>query len=129
MHLDIEMEPEAAVWRVPVLSVQTFVENSIKHAKLGSLNSVLLIKVKADLLTTEEGNYLDLVVRDNGQGYPEDVLNEINGAPKAGNKNVGINNLKRRCQILYGRKAEFTFLSRDGAVSECIIPEREVRNS
>ena len=129
MHLDIEMEPEAAVWRVPVLSVQTFVENSIKHAKLGSLNSVLLIKVRADLLTTEEGNYLDLVVRDNGQGYPEDVLNEINGAPKAGNKNVGINNLKRRCQILYGRKAEFTFLSRDGAVSECIIPEREVRNS
>lgn len=129
MCLKIEMDPEVTNWKVPILAVQTFVENSIKYAKLGSLNSVLLIQVKGNLLMTEEGCYLDLIVSDNGQGYPEDILKVINGEPEAGKNNVGINNLKRRCQILYGKKAEFTFLNRQGAVSECILPESEVQKT
>lgn len=124
ISLEVYTEPEVINWRVPVLAVQTFVENSIKYARLGSVNSELLLTVKASRLVTEEGDYLDLLIKDNGQGYPDMILKEINGEPGAGKQNVGINNLKRRCQILYGDKVEFTFQNRQGAVSECIIPER-----
>lgn len=121
----IEIDPEVNEWRVPILVVQTFVENSIKYAKLGSANNILKIRIRASLLDTEEGNYLDLQISDNGQGYTEEILEEIRGVPAVGEKHVGINNLKRRCQILYGEKAEFTFYNMQGAVSECILPERE----
>ncbi|MDO5541076.1 MAG: histidine kinase [Eubacteriales bacterium] len=107
---------------VPMLTIQTFVENSIKYAKTGSNNIALIIKARVSVLSTEEGDYLDIIVSDNGQGYPQEVLKEINKEPKVGTKCVGIQNLKRRCQILYGAKAEFAFCNKDGAVSECILP-------
>lgn len=129
LEFDIEMDDAAAQWKVPVLCVQTFVENSLKYAKLGSSSCVLYIEIRAKLLVTEERNYLDLTVRDNGQGYPEDILTEINGGPKAARQGVGINNLMRRCQILYGQRAEFMFMNRQGAVSECIIPDNNPAHS
>lgn len=128
IQLQTEAEPEILQWCVPVLMVQTFVENSIKYTKLGSTSSVLLIEVKAARLVTDDGNYLDLQISDNGQGYPDDILEEVNGKPKTGEKHVGINNLKRRCELLYGLHAEFSFFNMDGAVSECILPEREEDN-
>lgn len=128
IKLVTEAEPEILQWCVPVLMVQTFVENSIKYTKLGSTSSILRIVVKASKLVTEEGNYLDLQVSDNGQGYPDIILEEVNGKPKTGEKHVGINNLKRRCELLYGTHAEFSFYNVDGAVSECILPEREEKS-
>lgn len=62
-------------------------------------------------------------MKDNGQGYGKEILDEINGQTETGKKNIGINNLKRRCQILYGGKVEFTFYNSNGAVSEMIFPE------
>lgn len=110
-------------WNIPMLAAQTFVENSIKYAKVGGGDSALLIEIQTNLLETENGRYLNLIVKDNGQGYGKEILDEINGQTETGKKNIGINNLKRRCQILYGGKVEFTFYNSNGAVSEMIFPE------
>ncbi len=110
-------------WNIPMLAAQTFVENSIKYAKVGGGDSALLIEIQTNLLETENGRYLNLIVKDNGQGYGKEILDDINGQTETGKKNIGINNLKRRCQILYGGKVEFTFYNRNGAVSEMIFPE------
>lgn len=123
---EITMEEEVKNWSVPVLAVHTFVENSIKYARLGDSRIPLEIQVTASYLSTEEGGYLDLMIQDNGQGYPEDILEEISGETVIGKRNVGINNIKRRCQILYGEKAEYNFANYHGALSELILPEREV---
>lgn len=125
IKLVFEAEPETLDFQVPMLAVQTFIENSLKYAKTGSVTTPLLLEVHAVFLETEDERYLDLTVRDNGQGYAEHVLKDINGESKTGKRNIGINNLKRRCQILYGDKAEFTFYNQDGAVSEWIIPEKK----
>ena len=119
----ITSEERVRDWKVPMLAVQTFVENSIKYARLGGGSIPLEIQITAECLETEEGNYLDLIIRDNGHGYPEDILEEINGDPKVGIRSVGINNIKRRCQFLYGEKAEYRFENEDGAVSELVLPE------
>lgn len=121
----IRMDDDVRTWIVPVLCVQTFVENSIKYVKFGSMNVVLEIEINAVLLATEDGRFLDLTVSDNGQGYPDNILEEINGDPMKGSRSVGINNIKRRCRILYGDTVEYIFYNHDGAVSEIILPEVE----
>ena len=119
---EITVDPEVEDWQVPILSVQTFVENSIKYARLGDASCPLEIQITASYLKTEEGDYLDLVVQDNGQGYSDAILEEINGDPASGTFCVGINNIKRRCGFLYGDKAEYLFENNEGAVSELILP-------
>lgn len=116
---------DALSWMIPTLAIQTFVENSLKYARMEEPGSTLHIRVHGEILETEEGKFLDLRVQDNGKGYPEQILEEINGEARSGGGSVGILNLKRRCRILYGQKAEFYFCNEDGAVSELILPKRE----
>lgn len=122
---EIEKDKETDTWAIPVLAVYTFVENSVKYARLGGSSVPLEIRISAEVLSAEDGCFLDLIIRDNGQGYPEDTLEEINGDCFVGGQCVGINNIKRRCRILYGDKAEYSFTNCEGAQSELIIPERK----
>ena len=109
-------------WHVPNLCLQTFVENSVKYAKTMSSARGLTIWIQIHELETEDGTFLDIYIRDNGTGFPEDVLEIINGPVISGSACVGINNLKRRCTILYGDKFEYGFTSDPGAVVSYIIP-------
>lgn len=122
VQINIAADPNTVSWMVPTLIVHTFVENSVKYAQLGGRSIPLEIEVTADCLVTEECEFLDLIVRDNGQGYSEDILEEINGDAGIGIRSVGINNIKRRCQFLYGEKAEYHFETDQGAVSEMVVP-------
>lgn len=110
-------------WQVPTLVLQTFVENSIKYARLGSSSIPLEIQITVSRLQTEKGEFLDLIIQDNGQGYPESLLNDLNEEPKEGSTAVGINNIKRRCRLLYGSEVEYSFANIEGAYSELIIPD------
>lgn len=112
-------------WMVPNLCIETFVENSFKYAKLGNPGKRLVITISVDQLETEEGDFLDIRIHDNGAGYPAAVLGEINEDPVEGSKSVGINNLKRRCWLLYKDRAEYAFYNEDGAVSELVLPKQE----
>lgn len=112
-------------WIIPTLSMQTFVENSFKYAKLGNVNYELILDISVNELHNEEGSFLDIRIRDNGQGYPQQILEEINGEPVEGSHSVGIHNLKRRCRMIYKEKAEFDFYNDEGAISEMVLPWRE----
>lgn len=115
-------------WMVPVLCIQTFLENSFKYAKMGSTQKELVLRVSVRELETEEGAYLDISVRDNGSGYPEAVLDNINEDPHASGLGVGIKNLQRRCELLYGGAAQYNFYNDNGAVSELSLPWKEEQN-
>ena len=131
IQYQLDVEETAYGYNVPMLSVQTFVENSIKYGKTGGTSIALFIRVSVSVLEIEDEIYLDIIIKDNGQGYSPEILEEINAEPEAGSKSVGIQNLQRRSQILYKGKAEFMFYNRNGAVSECIFPaeiKRSVKN-
>lgn len=119
------IQPELKTWMVPTLCIQTFVENSLKYARLGSAEQCLIISVSINELDMGEIVFLDLQVQDNGEGYPDEVLAEISEEPREGSRMVGINNIKRRCRFLYGDAAQFAFYNEDGAVSELLLPQRE----
>lgn len=112
-------------WQVPVLCIQTFLENSFKYARIGSAQKGLHLRVAVRELETEEGAYLEICVRDNGQGYPDDVLECINDDPERDGPGVGIKNLQRRCALLYGGLVQYNFYNDGGAVSELILPWKE----
>jgi len=115
-------------WQIPVLCIQTFLENSFKYAKTGSAQKNLRLWVDVQELETEEGAYLDIGVRDNGQGYPDEVLECINDDPERDGPGVGIKNLQRRCALLYGGLAQYNFYNDNGAVSNLILPWKEEEN-
>lgn len=126
ISLILERDADLPDCVVPTLLIQTFVDNSIKHAKFGSPDLPLQVHVRIDLLLLEEDRLIDLRVYDNGNGYDEEVLKSLNEEPKPGEKHIGISNLKRRCRLMYGERAEFSFSNDNGAVSECIIPLQEI---
>lgn len=124
VELSVDASEETLKGMVPTLLIQTFVDNSIKHAKSGSLGAVLKIDVTICCLRADEETFLDVQIHDNGFGYDSAMLRLLEEEPKAGEKHIGISNLRRRCRLMYGDKAEFSFYNEDGAFSECIIPFR-----
>ncbi len=103
------------------LTIQTFVENSIKYARP---NGKLQIRITLKILSGEEASYLDLTVSDNGQGYSDEWLKRMNEPDyhMEDGQHVGVLNLKRRLYLHYGEAAEFAVRNHYGAISEVIIP-------
>ncbi len=137
---------------VPIMSIFTFVENSVKYAvRSDQTERELYIQIRATLFASrdleereenvretenlqEENDlgaeisrntdfYLDLVMRDNGEGYSPEILEKINGTGLGDSGHIGLMNIIRRMQVLYGEKAEYSFYNERGAVMELIIPQ------
>ena len=61
----------------------------------------------------------------NGSGFPESVIQEINDPQSSvyAQHHVGINNIKKRMELIYGEGVLYAFFNRDvGSVSEVLIP-------
>ncbi len=106
---------------IPPLSLSTFVENSCKHRGSGKA----LITVRASVLGEGEKRFVDLTVQDNGDGFSEEVLREINAEDDKiyAESHVGLRNIRHRFRLIYGDKVVFAFYNTPrGPVSEIIIP-------
>lgn len=96
---------------VPVLVVQTFLENSVKYAlAIDEQNS---IRVRA----AKNGGRLEITILDSGPGFSPEVLAVLQAGgslDESGGGNVGINNIRQRMAILYGEQADFFFENQEG---------------
>lgn len=122
-ELQLETVGDAAHVPVPPLCVLTFVENSIKHSRL--VDTPLRVHVVCQRICSEEGDYLNVTVRDNGGGIPQETLARLTGTdePVYQDKRVGISNICHRLGLLYGDKATLSFRNlSDGACVELFIP-------
>lgn len=125
-HCEISMEEDTLKGLVPMLLTETFVENSLRHAIVKE--GPLLISVEASRIEMEDGFYLDICIRDNGQGYPEEIrerLNHLDVYEETGKEHVGIENLFSRILLIYGEQATFFIDNQGGAMAEIILPFRE----
>lgn len=127
-HLTIDcqvtMDVNPTLIQVPPLVVQSFIENSIKHAVRPG--QPLLLTVQATLLTDEEmGTALNIVCTDNGPGFPREVIEAIGGSNEEfAQKHVGFNNLRHRLALIY-EKESFLYVYNQpdgGAVVDILIP-------
>ena len=118
----VDADPRLLEFPIPPLSLQTFVENSVKHR---AEDLPLEIEVKASVLKSGGEVYMDLAVSDNGPGFSEEVLREINGPFRDiyTEHHVGLNNVKKRMSLIYGDQVMYAFFNTNpGCVSEILIP-------
>lgn len=120
-HMDAD--PALLGFPIPPLLIQTFVENAVKHET--NPDKALEIRIKLALLHREGKCYVHILVADNGTGFSEQILEEIN-QPDSGiyaHRHVGLNNVKHRLRLIYGEDVHFAFYNgENGSVSDIMIP-------
>lgn len=128
MLLQINVDDAFLQYKIPLLCIQTFIENSIKYA--ACREQVLALTVKAEKIKAYENWYFRIYISDNGTGYPQDILEKLNQPIKKfqyHSRHVGIDNLKYRIYLLYGERARLYFYNSPsgGAVTEILLPWKE----
>ena len=120
--LNEEVEPRYLNIQIPPLTLQTFVENSVKHRD--DSGRILNIIIRHEQLN----DCTKIYIKDNGNGYTEEELENFNRPVDRfiyQSDHVGIDNFKFRMKLLYQDKASFAFYNSPvgGAVCEITIWE------
>ena len=128
IFLKVSAPEEAKQCRIPILSIQPFVENSIKYAL--TPGTILSLELKAECIVMDSQSFLKISVSDNGKGFPENKLENLNRRVTEFQYNstqVGVDNIKYRLHLIYGDKAVMYLYNKPsgGAVTELLIPEAE----
>ncbi len=114
LSFDILVDEEMRDFAIPPLVVQTFVENSIIHG-FNEWNEPLHIEVRAGFVTTEEGTAMRISIRDNGQGFPEDMLSRLGSdhwSQAEADRHIGIWNAQRRLKMSFEDRVRISFDNR-----------------
>jgi two-component system sensor histidine kinase AlgZ len=98
----IEVEPDLDDWQVPPFSVQTLVENSVRHS-IAPRRSGGSVRVSA----RKAGGRLELAVWDDGEGFGRDDLRPGHG----------LDNLESRLGSLFGERGALTLMPADGGTT------------
>lgn len=123
IRLNIRAGEEVREAMIPALSIQTFVENSCKHALVPGKELVISLDVQP--LDSERGRLLDISVSDNGPGIPPELLKEYNGRVTFEHReeHIGILNVRQRLYLLYGGQFEFACMEGNpGTIFEMVFP-------
>lgn len=122
VSLSIDIPYEAKQAHVPIMCIQTFVENSFKYAVYPDRN--LEIRISANIISADQESYLDISIQDNGCGFSEEMLeNDAKRQNCNDGTATGIRNLRQRLEIFYQSKAGITCMNNyQGALCELIIP-------
>lgn len=129
IHCDITMEVNPNLIRVPPLIVQSFVENSIKYAILPGKQ--LHISIRAKVLVHDGNTYLNLTCTDNGPGFPQKIIREIEESENEfTKKHVGFNNLMHRLALIYDEKSYIYIYNtaKGGATVDLLIPFKKIKD-
>ncbi len=118
----ISCEPSSLNKHIPMLSIQTFVENSIKYAR-SEVGQALTLHINVRFMEVEDGNFVNITVKDSGVGYKDEfleLLNNLNDDNEC--LGAGISNLKKRIILTYKCNYNWYFYNDSGAVSDLLLP-------
>lgn len=102
---------------IPPFIIQSFVENSVKYAF--NTRRGCEIQILASLDDSE--NNLVLTIRDNGNGYPQTLLDK-DWKQKNEEGHIGLSNVWTRMNLIYENGADIMLYNDAGAVTVLIIP-------
>jgi sensor histidine kinase YesM len=111
---------------IPPLLLITFVENIIKYAEPAGESLKISITGKDYVKNNED--YIEICIKDNGQGFPAEVLEKIGKGEYLttdDGSHIGISNCIRRLKLLYEDRFDF-YLENDnngGGVVKLGLPK------
>lgn len=125
LQLVIDWDPELKELELPKLSLQTLVENAIKHG-VEMVSSPVTIRVNA----RAAGGHAFIIVSDNGPGFAPGRLKEVLQSFEGDwneraeeERSVGLVNLNTRLKLLYGISSQLVIrTSPSGTEMEMLIP-------
>lgn len=110
---------------VPSLLLQTFIENTIKHGF--SFQDLFTILLSIKKVKTEDSDYIQICIEDNGPGFYEEILSKLNQKQSLiteDGHHIGITNTIERLNLLYPNDYTITFENNEegGAKILLLIP-------
>lgn len=100
---------------LPPLTLQPIVENAVRHGIGPKPEGGIL-----NIIVSRNENSVQILVEDDGVGMDEQTLDALDKGQAGG---VGIRNVNRRLQMLYGGKLEYRSLAGRGTQVKLHIPE------
>lgn len=99
----IEIQEEARQVPIPQFMIQTFVENTFKHAMF--VQELLSIFIRVRMEQRDDNSFVSIVIEDNGAGFASEWLDqpEREEAGEDGGR-VGIANIRKTLRLLYKRE-------------------------
>ncbi|MDR3670745.1 MAG: LytS/YhcK type 5TM receptor domain-containing protein [Holophaga sp.] len=117
---DIQVPEDLLGQPLPVFTLQPLVENAIKHG-IGPRREGGTVTVRAG--RGQEGTWIE--VRDDGLGIPAEDLARLNadgGAPSGSGMGIGLQNIHRRLQIIFGPGSGLRLSSEGGTTARLTLP-------
>ena len=110
---------------VPSLLLQTFIENTIKHGF--SFQDLFTILLSIKKVQTENSDYIQICIEDNGPGFSEEILSKLNQKQSLiteDGHHIGITNTIERLNLLYPNDYSIAFENNEegGAKILLLIP-------
>ncbi len=122
----IEIDSALADCLIPPLTLQPFVENCIIHGFKGDIEQ-LHIHIQAKPFESDPTHYFEIIVTDNGAGFPKDQLeslNQITYFNDSTHSHIGLWNVYHRLQMKFSNRASIRFRNEEpqGAAVRMRIP-------
>lgn len=98
-YLDVRKSFLDKDFKIPPFTIQPLVENSVQHGLKDIVRDG-----KVEILITEKADYMEVIVADNGAGFPDSTGKAVNGGstdigiPKT---SIGLNNVRERLRLYY----------------------------
>ena len=110
---------------IPSLLLQTFIENTIKHGF--SFQDLFTILLSIKKVKTENSDYIQICIEDNGPGFSEEILSKLNQKQSLiteDGHHIGITNTIERLNLLYPNDYSIAFENNEegGAKILLLIP-------
>jgi two-component system, LytTR family, sensor kinase len=108
LQVRVQVEPGLSGQAVPRFCLQRLAENAIKH-NLDRIGQVLFVEIEVK----RNGEWLRLMVQDDGVGFKENDLDATNG--------IGLRNLRETLALGYGGSATLEILDRPEGGAQVIL--------
>jgi signal transduction histidine kinase/CheY-like chemotaxis protein len=116
LHIVMELENGVLMHKIPPLILQPLVENAVRHGLLPKEEGgTVIISVK------QETTNLTITVSDNGTGIPSEKIPSLL-KEEYNHAGVGLQNIQRRLENLYGHGLEITSAVGEGTRVTITIP-------
>lgn len=108
----VDVDAKLMELEIPPVSLLTLVENAVKYS-LREDDSFRLLITASVLPAGSEGDMVNITVRDNGPGFPQEVLSKLNrmNTESETDTHVGIRNVLQRFAVLYGDRFQIGFFN------------------
>ncbi len=122
---EIKLGPKALATEIPVLMLQPIVENAIRHGLAPQAGGGLL-----ELLASENGKMVEIIIKDNGVGIPPERLKVIQYNHETDQQSkslaesetgIGLRNIQERLKYIYGPSCRFEIVSELGKGTTVIL--------